>query len=163
MTRFVETRRGGLINLRHVEQVVREVRWEQEDGKLRKDEVFFAVLASGERVALGEPLDELAAGHDVIVPSPMALFMVVLWCDGGGVEMERVPIVAWRVSADGYPIPLAVGQPWHESWTEAHGTLQLVELPGGGYTEVAFEGVYFATLDSARAYIAERHGKPAAA
>lgn len=134
---------GGDVNLRYV----RMISYVRDRRTLRLDDGSQWTVPDYER------LPEAA----VVVPAPAPMTLVEVWYDpANDLEpeerwfVERAPIVAWRIEdqyGGGYPLPIAVGMP------EGDYKHQFIELEGGFYRQVGYEGDRFTDLEAVKEFV----------
>jgi hypothetical protein len=146
---FFETR-TGTINTAFIKRIVERTRTDRNG---TKSEIVVSDADGGEYV-LGsydpEDMIKRLSTPITIVPATTPMTLIAIWVGSGDKEptIERFPIVAWRVTPDGYPDPVAVGCDVDLFRTDE--SPYFIELPSGEFQRVGYMGHLFESLDACR-------------
>jgi hypothetical protein len=145
---LIQTNRG-YVNSRFVRTIVErqykdtEGHWHTDLRAVDDQDVTHSVL--------GELQIEWLAGSLKIIPATVPMnYLVACWDEESVVQWLRSPIVAWLVTLDGFPEPVAIGCPRAR---EDEGSF--IELPDGTFIEATYEGGRFKTIEECADYATE--------
>jgi hypothetical protein len=144
---FIETRTGN-INTAFIKRIVertstdRNGTWSETVGS----------DADGHEYVLDNQEDMIKRLNTpiTIVPATTPMTLIAIGVGSGDEEplIERFPIIAWRVTPDGYPDPVAVGCDVYFFGTDE--SPYFIELPSGKFQHVEYMGRLFESLDACR-------------